>query len=118
MLLVWVSGVFPCHTAAELSLLELFKTRNDLSSCCAHESETGTDESARELKLKKWRKREEKKTVLHPVASRGRTLATGFTVQRASQPATTSHGNMGLYAHRSHSGLVGTGKMGGQDVYI
>ena len=27
-------------------------------------------------------------------------------------------GNMGLYVHRNHSGLLGTGKLGGQEFCI
>ena len=62
----------------------IFNMRNAFGACCAHEVETGTDECARVLT------QDNLKTILHPVASRSRTLATDFTVQRVSQPATSS----------------------------
>ena len=35
----------------------IFNVHNDLSARCAHEDETGTDESAQALTRKKWRER-------------------------------------------------------------
>ena len=63
---------FPCHRPLGLLLSKgghgIFNVRNDGSACCAHEGETGTDESVQVLTQK------DRKG--HPAATRSRTLAT------------------------------------------
>ena len=51
--LLCVICVFPCHRPLGLPKskdgLGIFNVRNDLSACCVHEGETGTDEFAQML---------------------------------------------------------------------
>ena len=64
--------VLPCHLQLGLPSSKrehgVFNVRNDHSACCAHESETDTEESAQVLTKKSW------KMVLHAVESRNRTF--------------------------------------------
>ena len=69
LLLLSVICVFPCLRRLGLLVWKkkkkrhgIFDVLNDLSACCAHEGETGTDVSAQALK-------EELKTVLYPVST-------------------------------------------------
>ena len=68
----FASSVFSCHRPLELVLSKggpgIFNVRIDLNACCAHEGDTGTDESPQVLTWKKL------KTFLHPVVSGSRTL--------------------------------------------
>ena len=66
--------------------------RNNLSACYAHEGETGFDKRWLErIKKQKTKQTKQQQTpVLHPVASRGRALATEFIVRHDSQPAMNS----------------------------
>ena len=68
-----------CHRDGELRSFSLF-TWHEWVMC-----KEATDKSAQVLIRKNWTK-----IILHPVTSRSRTLAIGFTVQRVSQPATNS----------------------------
>ena len=64
---------------------EMFNARNDLSRArCAHEGSAGTGESAQVVTRKNL-----------AVASKNRTLTTGFTVQRHGQPARNSRQRVG-----------------------
>ena len=51
LLLLCVICVFLCHRLLSFLCL-LFNVRYDLRACCAHEDETGTDESAQVLTRK------------------------------------------------------------------
>ena len=65
----------------------IFNVCNGLSECCTHTKATTQalpDKSAQLLTRKKGKK------VLHPFASRSRTLASGFTVQCFSHSSTNS----------------------------
>ena len=83
--------MFPCHRLLVLLLLKggdgIFNVRNDLCACCAHEGETGTDESAQVLTQKNSKtalhsvtSREEYKTALHSCHIQRRTEKQPFTL--------------------------------------
>ena len=63
----------------------IFNARNDLSACCAHEGETGTDESA---KMLTWKSR--KAGPLSCRVQKSNLTDTDCKVQRVSQPASIS----------------------------
>ena len=59
LLLLCVSCLFPCNPPLSFLLwkdgLGIFNVRNDLSACCVHEGETGTDEFAQMLTRENWK---------------------------------------------------------------